>query len=498
MDAKRWKQIKAIYDRALDLSSDEREGFLAEACGADDDLLHEVESLLAAHEDAGTFLQAPAVEVAAREIITDEVTSPAPQLIGRELANYRIVSLLGRGGMGEVYLAEDKRLRRKVALKLLPAKFMNDAERVRRFKREAAAVSAINHPNILTIHEIGQIEHTHYLVTEFVAGETLRQRMTQGRVEVMAALEVGVQVASALEAAHEAGIIHRDIKPENIMLRPDGLVKVLDFGLAKLTEPSRPGIDTQASTIVGASTETGVVMGTPRYMSPEQARGVKMDGRTDIFSLGVVLYEMIAGRGPFAGATSADVIAAILEREPAPLAQYLPEAPRELERILSRALHKDCEQRYQMVKDLLLDLKSLKQDLEYGAKRRPFAQPEAPSRVSSGREAIEPAAAPGRALPPRRFVARRWVLVVGALAFTLIAMLAGWRLGWFAGLSGVGAPELKQRQLTTNPIDDPVLRAAISPDGKYLAYTDYTGIQVREIDTGKTHLIKMPEDFCFR
>src|SRR5262250_1449797 len=216
MDVNRWNQIKEVYDRALDLCGDEREGFIAEACGDDYDLRREIESLLSAHDDASQFLQAPAVEVAAREIVADEVPSPAHQLIGRELANYKIISLLGRGGMGEVYLAEDKRLRRKVALKLLPAKFMNDAERVRRFKREAAAVSAINHPNILTIHEIGQIEQTHYLVTEFVAGETLRQRLTQGRVEVMATLEVGVQVASALEAAHEAGIIHRDIKPENI------------------------------------------------------------------------------------------------------------------------------------------------------------------------------------------------------------------------------------------------------------------------------------------
>src|SRR5499426_491946 len=169
MEAKRWGQIKEIYDRALDLSRDQREGFLAEACAADDDLRREVESLLAAHEDAGTFLQSPAVEVAAHEIVADEVSSPAPQLIGRELANYRVVSLLGRGGMGEVYLAEDKRLRRKVALKLLPARFTNDAERVRRFKREAAAVSAINHPNILTIHEIGQIKQIYFLVTEFVA-----------------------------------------------------------------------------------------------------------------------------------------------------------------------------------------------------------------------------------------------------------------------------------------------------------------------------------------
>src|SRR5215813_12256481 len=224
MDAKLWGQIKEIYDRALDLSHDEREGFLEEACGDDDDLRREVESLLAAHDEAGTFLQAPAVEVAAREIVTEEVTSPAPQLIGREIANYRIVSLLGRGGMGEVYLAEDKRLHRKVALKFLPAQFVNDAECVRRFEREATAASATNHPNIVTIHEIGQIEQTHYLVTEFVAGETLRYRLTRGRMEAPAALEVSVQVAAALDAAHEAGIVHRDIKPENVMVRPDGLV----------------------------------------------------------------------------------------------------------------------------------------------------------------------------------------------------------------------------------------------------------------------------------
>src|SRR5262245_18486600 len=246
MDAKRWSQIKEVYDRALDLRDNERAGLLAEACGDDEDLRREVESLLAAHEEAGKFLQSPAVEVAAREIITDEVTSPAPQLIGRELANYKIISLLGIGGMGQVYLAEDKRLHRKVALKLLPAQFMNDAERVRRFEREAAAASATNHPNIVTIYEIGQIDQTHYLVTEFVAGETLRRRLTRGRMEVMAALEVSVQVAAALDAAHEAGIVHRDIKPENIMLRPDGLVKVLDFGLAKLTEPQTPKLDTQA------------------------------------------------------------------------------------------------------------------------------------------------------------------------------------------------------------------------------------------------------------
>src|SRR5215475_1656576 len=364
MDQKRWGQIKEIYDRALDLSSDERESFLVEACDDDDDLRREVESLLAAHDDAGTFLQAPAVEVAAREIVADEDTSPAPMVIGRELANYKIVSFLGRGGMGEVYLAEDKRLHRKVALKMLPAQFMNDAERLRRFEREASAASATNHPNIITIHEIGQVDGAHYIVTEFIDGQTLRQRMQAAKLSLNEVVDVAIQVAQALEAAHSAGIVHRDIKPENVMVRRDGLVKVLDFGLAKLTEhqptSGEGGIDSQAATLAKVNTDSGTVMGTASYMSPEQARGQKVDARTDIFSLGVALYEMIAGSPPFDGVNALDVIGAILQKEPAPLSQTAAEAAPELERIVSKALRKDREERYQTVKDLLNDLRDFK------------------------------------------------------------------------------------------------------------------------------------------
>src|SRR5262245_61720557 len=315
MDAKLWGQIKEIYDRALDLSHDEREGFLTEACGDNDDLRREVESLLAAHDDAGTFLQAPAVEVAATEIVTDIFTSTvaaklpaAPQLIGQELANYKIISLLGRGGMGEVYLAEDARLQRKVALKLLTSQFTNDADRVRRFEREARAVSSLNHPNIVTIFDIGQAGALHFLAIEFIEGRTLRELIRNGRMRLGEALEVAMQVASALSAAHAAGIVHRDIKPENIMLRPDGYVKVLDFGLAKLGVGSgelgigngESGIREQAACLHSplptphspVSTDPGMVLGTLSYMSPEQARGLETDARSDIFSLGVVLYEM--------------------------------------------------------------------------------------------------------------------------------------------------------------------------------------------------------------
>src|SRR5262245_13149932 len=368
MDAKRWGQIKEIYDRALDLCGEEREIFLAEACASDADLRLEVESLLAAHEVAGTFLQAPAVEVAAREIVADEVTPPPPQLIGRELANYRIVSLLGRGGMGEVYLAEDKRLHRKVALKLLPAQFTNDAERVRRFEREAKAASATNHPNILTIYEIGHAEGLQFIATEFVDGMTLRKAMQNDGMSIAESLSFAVQVASALSAAHEAGIIHRDIKPENIMVRPDSLVKVLDFGLAKLMEQttSAPEADSEEETMVQQSTDPGVLMGTVSYMSPEQTRGQKVDHRTDIFSLGVILFEMIAGRRPFEGATASDVSAALRTASPPRLRSLASKASEELEWITEKCMAKDCKERYPSAKELVADLKTLRDDNQTG------------------------------------------------------------------------------------------------------------------------------------
>jgi eukaryotic-like serine/threonine-protein kinase len=260
------------------------------------------------------------------------------------IGSYRILSPLGRGGMGEVYLAEDTRLGRKVAIKLLLEEFTTDGERVRRFEREARAASAINHPNILTIYEIGRSEGLHFIAAEYVEGQTLRQRMKQSRLRLREALDVAIQVASALNAAHTAAIIHRDVKPENIMVRPDGLVKVLDFGLAKLTERRATACDTQVSTIAGRTTELGVVMGTARYMSPEQARGLEVDAQTDIFSLGVVIYEMMAGCAPFEGATTNDVIAAILKTEPPPLVFHVPEVSGEIENVISKALRKEREE----------------------------------------------------------------------------------------------------------------------------------------------------------
>jgi serine/threonine protein kinase/tetratricopeptide (TPR) repeat protein len=307
------------------------------------------------------------------------------------LGRYEIRSLLGTGGMGEVYLSYDTQLRRQIAIKLLPTEFTQDRVRLSRFEREAYAASSLNHPNILTIHEIGQHDGHHFIATEYVEGESLRQRMSSTRIELREVLDVAQQVASALAAAHQAGIVHRDIKPDNIMLRRDGLIKVLDFGLAKLVDDRdaaarSEGIETEAPTKTRVvNTEPGLVMGTASYMSPEQARGLGVDARTDIWSLGVVLYEMVAGRLPFEGTTTSDVIATILHREPPSLLLYRSDMPPEVERIVEKTLTKEREERYQLAKDLGLDLKRLKQRLQVEAELERSITPEEGTRRASTR-----------------------------------------------------------------------------------------------------------------
>ncbi len=289
-------------------------------------------------------------------------------LQGSQLGNYEILTQIGAGGMGEVYLTEDKKLGRKVAIKLLTDEFNKNADRLHRFTQEAKAASALNHPNILTIHEIGETDGKHYIATEYIEGQTLRHHIQLSRLKTREVLDAMVQVASALSTAHQAGIIHRDIKPENLMLRPDGYVKVLDFGLAKLTEKNTPTTDSQAATISRKATDPGTIMGTVQYMSPEQARGKLVDARTDIFSLGIVLYEMLAGRAPFTGESSTDVLAAILDKEPLPLLRFVDEIPTELQRIVSKCMRKERDERYQTMKDVLLDLKELRDELAVEAK----------------------------------------------------------------------------------------------------------------------------------
>src|SRR6185503_17216409 len=285
------------------------------------------------------------------------------------IAHYRILRRLGKGGMGEVFLAEDtKQHSRKVALKVLPEELTRSENRLRRFRQEARAVLALNHPNILTVFEIGESDKSYYIATEYIEGETLRHCLWREPLRIDEALGVAIQVAMALETAHAAGIVHRDIKPENIMLRQDRFVrdrfvKVLDFGLAKLTDRETSGADPEAVTIPITETSPGAVIGTSGYMSPEQAEGDTIDSRSDIFSLGVVLYEMVAHEPPFRGRTESHTRVSILDHDPVPLFQHVADVPRQLERIVSKALAKDRSQRYQTVTDLKIDLEQLRDEL---------------------------------------------------------------------------------------------------------------------------------------
>ncbi len=341
---------------------------------------------------------------------------------GTELGRYEIRAKLGEGGMGEVYLALDTKLDRKVAVKVLPAEVGADRTRMTRFVQEAKAASALNHPNIITIHEIDQTDSGHFIATEFIDGETLRERMRNAPMKVTEALDIATQIAGALAAAHAAAIVHRDIKPENVMLRRDGIVKVLDFGLAKLTErlPAE-SVDTQAPTRAAVYTEPGVVMGTALYMSPEQARGLHVDARTDIFSLGVLIYEMIAGQLPFKGSNKNEVLASLLsDKEPIPLTRYVREVPPELERIVEKSLHKDRDQRYQTIKDMLLDLTTLKRRLEFAAE----VERSHPAEITVGSATLD-ATASGKArqtMPTTKWQARHLGLVIAVAILLVMAV----------------------------------------------------------------------------
>jgi serine/threonine protein kinase/tetratricopeptide (TPR) repeat protein len=382
MTPERYRKIGETFHAALEIEARERSAFLERACAGDTALRREVESLIRSHEEGEGVIDEPALAVAVAAGLF--AGDGEEQVVGRTLAGrYRVRSLLGVGGMGRVYLAEDAELGRRVALKLLPEHLTHDAEQVRRFRQEARAASALNHPNIITVYGVEEEGGTSVIASEYIEGETLRARLSRGALAPAEALDIAAQIASALRAAHEAGIVHRDVKPENVMLRPDGYVKVLDFGIAKLIGlrnadfGSRNGEDEplsqsspnnpQSEIPNPQSTLPGLIMGTDRYMSPEQARGQEVDARADVWSLGCVLYEMLSGGPPFTGETAGDVVAAVLKTEPAPLAHVARSTPVELQRIVLRCLEKDRERRYPSAKELLDDLRRLQKRLEAGA-----------------------------------------------------------------------------------------------------------------------------------
>ena len=354
MEPERWQQIERLYHSTLKVEPSQRATFLREACADDEVLRREVESLLAQQKQAESFIEAPALEQAKRM-----VENRTGSLVGQQIGSFKVLSLLGVGGMGEVYLAEDRRLDRTVAIKILPAELASDADRMRRFALEAKAASAFKHPNVATIYEIGECGGVHFIAMEYIEGQTLTAKIGGRPLTPSEIVDIGLQVADALDEAHSKGITHRDIKPANIMITPRGQLKVLDFGLAKITRPEGQAV-TDLSTVV--STETGVVMGTVQYMSPEQVLGQEMDHRTDIFSLGVVLYEMATGRLPFAGTSSSETTDRILHGQPDAIARFNYSVPPELERIVRKCLEKDRERRYQSARELLIDLKNLKRD----------------------------------------------------------------------------------------------------------------------------------------
>ena len=349
---------------------------------------------------------------------------------GTRLSRYEIKSKLAEGGMGEVYLAWDSELNRTVAVKVLHQAVAANEQRIRRFIQEAQAASALNHPHILTIYEIGSSGNRRFIATEFIDGDTLRKRINNGSQNLNELLEFAIQTAGALSAAHTAGIVHRDIKPDNIMVRRDGYVKVLDFGLAKLAEPAGFASDGEAPTKALVNTREGTVMGTANYMSPEQARGTEVDARTDLWSLGVVLYEMITGKPPFAGETATDSISLILQKDPVPLTRYVKDIPPELERIVSKALTKDREERYQTAKDLLIDLRNLKRKLEVDAELGRTAPPELPEPLptASGLAATTASSTSQPAVSSAEYLfseIRRHKIAAGVGAVVLLAAVLG-------------------------------------------------------------------------
>lgn len=441
---------------------------------------------------------------------------------GKRLGRYEIRSLLGVGGMGEVYLAQDSQLRRPVALKVLPPKFTFDEERLRRFKQEALSASALNHPNILTIHEIGSEGDTDFIVTEFIDGISLRELIAKQPMSIRQVLDIGTQIASALAAAHSAGIVHRDIKPENVMVRHDGYVKVLDFGLAKLTELAGVHSDSEAATLQVVQTDPGKVMGTAKYMSPEQARGLEVNEQTDIWSLGVLLYELAAGRVPFEGPSGSDVLASILTTEPVPLQKYAADIPAELQRIVRKALRKDREERYQLAKELALDLKNLRRELDLNAELEISQQPAAPphevSGIGASRAGISSSYSTSQTaqVDTRKtsstaeyLVAeikshpRALMFVLGVIGLAALAIVVTVAYRWTAretssSNASSSSRTMKIARLTSSSTAD---MAAISPDGKYVVHVASEGgqqsLRVRHVNTNSDVQIVPPSDVQF-
>lgn len=479
MTPEKLKKVEEIYHSALEIPQTKRKEFLQTSCGNDVELRQEVESLLSFEKTFASIIDSPPESII-RKVFAETEKS---QFINKQVNHFKIVSLLGEGGMGAVYLAVDTKLERKVAIKFLSNEFIKDGNNLHRFFLEAKSASALNHPNIITVHEIGEFEARPYIATEFIDGVTLKEYLANEKISLNQLLEIAIQIGSALSTAHKAGIIHRDVKPDNVMIRQDGIVKVLDFGLAKMSLKSND-IDSEANTREKISTLHGVIMGTPNYMSPEQTRGKKIDTRTDIWSFGVLFYQMLTRKLPFQGETTSDIIASILKSEPPPLSHFFADISPELERITLKAMRKSRRERYQTIDEFLTEIKRFHRDLEFGNKTESlnFRVPDQIenekitdaefTRITEGNSGIR--SGKFSSIFSQTFQkAKTHPVSFGLIFITIVSLFTAIVIGFSrVNLSGNQIASFQTMKLAKLTFDGTVTGiAAVSPDGKYIAYT---------------------------